>query len=66
MYFMRQLFHRITGFTQGILAIGKTVAFTAHLFQSLAQEFPSSQLAMGPFCFFDGIDGSKTIIELAS
>jgi hypothetical protein len=41
------------------------VAFTARLVQSRAQEFPSSQLAMEPFCFFGAIDGrSKTAIEV--
>jgi hypothetical protein len=60
MYFIRQLFHLITGSTQGpVLAIGEMVAFTARLVQSRAQDFPSSQLAMQPFCFFGAIDGSK-------
>src|ERR1700737_4413850 len=49
-----------------ILVIAKMVAFTAHLFQSRAQESPSSQLAMEPFCFFGAIDASTTAIEVAS
>jgi hypothetical protein len=66
MYIIMQLLRPMTGSTKGQTEpnrkVGKTAAFTAHLVRLLAQDFPSSQLAMEPFGSIGGIGGGQTRI----
>jgi hypothetical protein len=63
MYFIRRCFHLTIGSTKGpSLAIGKTVAFAAHLVRSRARELPSLHLAVAPFGSIGGVAKSKTDI----
>ena len=59
---MSQLFHLMTGSMKAVptLAIGKMVAFMAHLVRSLEQDSPSLlQWALEPFGSFGALAGSQ-------